>query len=352
MSLYNKVIDLQKMDQAWDRVRKNKPSAGVDGISYEQFETNKKEYLKQLELELREHKYHALPVKLTTIYKGEKERVIAQYSMRDKVVQQSLAAELNRLFDPLFSKQTYAYRQDKSALRAIEEISNKAKENVYSSFLKLDISKYFDRIDWNILQTALRKVLQEEDVIDLIKENACAASLDTQTGELTEKTTGIYQGSGIAPVLSNIYLMDFDLWLSSQEDIFFIRYSDDMLILTGSNDRSVNLLQEISTRLSLKGLKLNDSKSNIGSINDGFDFLGYNFDTSGKAIPAKAEHDLQDRLEMMWLTAGDIGIEDKLKKALEIVGGWEQYFRGEREIGSVFEYAALIYINEGNEKQL
>ena len=154
MSLYNKVIDLQKMDQAWDRVRKNKPSAGVDGISYEQFETNKKEYLKQLELVLSEHKYHALPVKLTTIYKGEKERVIAQYSMRDKVVQQSLAAELNRLFDPLFSKQTYAYRQDKSALRAIEEISNKAKENVYSSFLKLDISKYFDRIDWNILQTA------------------------------------------------------------------------------------------------------------------------------------------------------------------------------------------------------
>ena len=352
MSMYSKIIDLQKLDQAWEKARKNKPSAGVDGISYEQFHNNKKENLKQLQTELKEHRYQALPVKLTTIYKGEKERVIAQYSMRDKVVQQSLAAELNRMFDHMFTAQTYAYRPAKSALHAIEELGEKAAEPGFSSFLKIDISKYFDRIQWDILKTDIEKYVSEEDVIGLIRENACAASLDTMTGELMEKRCGIYQGSGIAPILSNIYLMEFDRWLFSQKDIYFIRYSDDMILLTESVERSMELLQEITARLQLLGLQINDKKSVLGKVEEGFDFLGYHFDRGGKAIPAKAEQDLTDRLEMMWLSSGDIGTEDKLKKALEIVGGWEQYFRGEREIGSVFEYAALVYVNEGNDAQL
>ncbi len=99
-------------------------------------------------------------------------------------------------------------------------------------------------------------------------------------------------------------------------------------------------------------LKLNDSKSAIGDISEGFNFLGYHFDGSGKTIPAKAESNLYDRLEMMWLTSGDIGIEDKLKKVLEIVGGWEQYFRGTREIGSIFEFAALLYSNGDCEQEV
>lgn len=125
MSIYNKVIDLQKLYQAWERVRKNKPAAGVDNVTYEQFDADKKEMLKQLNIDLREHIYKAMPVRRVVLYKGDKAREIALYTMRDKVVQQSLAVELNKLYDCRFSSQTYAYRSNKSSLNAVNAIEEK-----------------------------------------------------------------------------------------------------------------------------------------------------------------------------------------------------------------------------------
>lgn len=351
MSIYSKTIDIQKLGEAWTHVRKNKPAAGVDNITYEQFEIDKKEYLAQLNLELQEQRYSTLPVKEITIYKGEKARRIALYSMRDKVVQQSLALELNKVFDSKFSDRTYAYRHDKSALVAIGEINDAISEGRYTDFVKLDIRDFFGSIVWDALSMALEKTVQEEDVIDLIKQNSCGLSIDEGTGELIEKRVGIYQGSGIAPILSNIYLMEFDQWMASQEDMLFVRYSDDMVILGFDRDRLVTVMQESVNRLRALGLEISERKSEIGAIADGLMFLGYAFNENGRFIPKKAEESLQDRLELMWLTSADIGIEDKLVKALEIVGGWEQYFRDEREIGSIFEYAALIYACAGDEEQ-
>lgn len=71
MSIYNKIIDIQKLGQAWDRVRKNKPVCGVDNVTYDMFEENRREELKQLNLELTEHRYESLPVRLSKIYKEE-----------------------------------------------------------------------------------------------------------------------------------------------------------------------------------------------------------------------------------------------------------------------------------------
>ncbi|MBP3195943.1 MAG: hypothetical protein J6N21_02940 [Butyrivibrio sp.] len=350
MSIYSRTIDLQNLQRAWERVRKNKPAAGVDNITYDQFSENSKKELKALNKELANHEYQSLPVKLVNLYKGEKVRTIALYTMRDKVVQQSLANELTEIFDCKFSDQTFAYRSDKSAIIAVEEISKKIIEEKYSVFLKVDITHFFDSILWDILRSRLEVVVQEDDTLELVKECSCSTSLDEVTGELNEKRCGIYQGSSLAPLLSNVYLLDFDNWLTSIEDIYFARYSDDMVILCNDHNFAMNLLQEIKNKFDALGLKLNDKKSVLGHISEGFDFLGYHFDALGKAIPAKAESNLYERLEMMWLTSGDIGIEDKLKKVLEIVGGWEQYFRGEREVGSIFEIAALVYSNGDSEE--
>jgi len=120
MSLYTKIIDLQKLNQAWDKVRKNKPAAGVDRVTWEQFDRDRKTELKQLQMELAGHTYTSMPVRRVVMYQGEKARELALYSMRDKVVQQSVCAELTRLYDGRFSSQTYAYRSQKSALSAVE----------------------------------------------------------------------------------------------------------------------------------------------------------------------------------------------------------------------------------------
>ena len=153
MSLYNKIIDLQKLSAAWQRVRRNKPAAGVDNITWQQFDENSREELKSLQVELADHTYMPLPVRNVTLYKGEKARKIALYSMRDKVVQQSLASEIMKLYDGRLSRQSYAYRSDKSALQAVEDISAEILTGSYNALLKTDITHFLDNISWDLLMS-------------------------------------------------------------------------------------------------------------------------------------------------------------------------------------------------------
>ncbi|MCR5105800.1 MAG: hypothetical protein K6B68_15310 [Eubacterium sp.] len=139
MSLYTKIIDIQKLRDAWSKVRKNKPAAGVDNITYDQFEESLTVEINTLNRELLDHTYRCRPVKIITIYKGEKSRDIALYSMRDKVVQQSIASELNKIFDKHFSEGTFAYRNNKSALNGIEIINETILSRKYKYYLKADI---------------------------------------------------------------------------------------------------------------------------------------------------------------------------------------------------------------------
>ena len=139
MSLYNKVIDRQKLAEAWKRVRANKPAAGIDGVTWMEFDAGSSEELKTLYLELSEHRYICKPVKIVMLYKDGKERQIAIYSMRDKVVQQSLAQEIGRVFKNTYSDRAFAYRENKSALNAINEIEEEVKKGKYTWLLKVDM---------------------------------------------------------------------------------------------------------------------------------------------------------------------------------------------------------------------
>ncbi len=348
MSLYTKIIDIQKLKEAWGRVKKNKPASGIDNVTFDQFDELQDMEIKKLNNELVDHTYRCLPVKVVTIYKGEKAREIALYSMRDKVVQQSLAIELNKVFDSHLSDGTIAYRNDKSALNAVEMINENIANGGYQYYLKADISHYFDSIMWDKLSRKIREFIVEEDVMELIKQNSCSRYLDMTDGEIIEKKCGIFQGSGISPILSNIYLMDVDKDMYSR-DVFYLRYSDDLIVMGKDKDQIVSLMSELVNDFTRLGLSLNEKKTFIGEISTGFDFLGYHFDSSGKSIPTKAEDNLEERLETMWLTSGEHEISEKCKKVLEIVGGWQQYFRDDRKPRSIYEYVALIFAGVSSE---
>lgn len=339
MGLYGKITDIQKLREAWRHVRKNQPAPGVDGVTWDRFDANVDEELKTLYKELMNHTYEAQPVKIVTLHRNDKSREIGMYCMRDKVVQQSAAVELGRMYDYRFSDSTYAYRSNKSALSAVSRIDDEIRKGCVTHALKVDIRHFFDCMQWAHLEAVLRKDIDEDDVIALLRDNCASVHLDTSTGELVPKEVGIYQGSGISPILSNIYLMEFDQWLK-QRTQFFIRYSDDMLIL-GDNEQDLQgLLAEIRTRLNKTGLEIHPDKSQVVSLREGVNYLGYHFDQSGKSIPVKAEENLAERLETMWITSGALRIEDKLAKAAEITGGWEQYFRSDREIATIYEFCA------------
>lgn len=348
MSLYTRIIDLQKLDAGLLKAARNKPAAGADGVTYDMFLANKKEYLKQLNLELAEHRYHPLPVKLVSLYRGEKERKIALYSMRDKVVQQSIAAELQKIYEPLFCDGTYAYRSGRSALHAISYIEENMKKHGDGWIIKADIRSFFDSIPAGKLREELRKKIREEDVLKLIMENAQAESLQSD-GEIVKKAVGIWQGSGIAPVLSNIYLKDFD-YKMKEKAAFYVRYSDDILAVADSREEASELMRFMTVYIEERGLRINEQKSVLVSVDDGVDFLGYHFTKGGKSVPVKAELNLQERLESMFLTASGLSIQERLKKGAEILEGWEQYYREERPVCSMLEYAVVLYMVQNKDQ--
>lgn len=339
MDLYNELYDMKTLFKAWNKVRSNHSAPGVDRVTVEEFEENKKAYLKQLSIELREERYNTKPAKVVTITKEGKEREIAILCMRDKVVQQVIVQELNRIYEPILSPHAYAYRSGKSALLALEYISEKIVGQKGYGVLKTDISHFFDAIDRSVIMNKLKENIDDNKFLNVIEVCLKMRYIDAN-GELNERNRGIYQGALLAPVLSNIYMKEFDFYVSDQ-CLAYVRYSDDIVCICDNRENCDNLFLDVGKQLKHLKLQIKDSKTAIGLVGDGFDFLGYHISDAGKMIPIKATTQLTDRLEDVWLHS-DCKIEQKIAKGKEIIGGWEQYYRGERDISSIYEFVVAI----------
>ena len=264
--------------------------------------------------------------------------------MRDKVVQQATAQELTRMYDADFSENTYAYRPGKSALSAVKIIEDMVESGEYPWVVKLDVHHYFDEIPHKLLEKKLKQKIKEEDSLELIMYSATTPSLQ-EGGEVKEKTVGIYQGSIVSPILSNIYLNDLDHSFDGRE-IFYMRYADDILIAAKSKESAMQEWKRTEVYLESLGLSLNQTKSKLVEYPGTFEYLGYAFSPKGKVIPKKAEENLNDRLEMMWLSQTKLTFSEKLKKGAEILEGWEQYFKNKKNIGSIYEYMIILYMTQ------
>lgn len=187
---------------------------------------------------------------------------------------------------------------------------------------------FFDCILQEHLFEELRRRIKEEDVLELLKKIICTPSLD-QSGIICEKRRGLYQGSAVAPILSNIYMMHLDEKIKS-ETKFYVRYSDDLLIFFQSRKEAEVYLKQLVSYFSTIGLELNKEKTKLVKLNEGFEFLGYHFDQNGISVPEKAKIQLNSRLEEIWLNSSYTDFSARMQKALEIVKDGNNIFRFRR----------------------
>lgn len=335
MGLYSRIIDLQKLRQAWTKVRMKKTSPGIDGITVDLFEAELNVNLKQLNLELKEMRYEPSPVRMVTLAKDGKERQIGLFCLRDKIVQQSIVQELHKLFDHSFASESCAFRSNRSALEAVSQI-----EKVVQSYkekdgfvVKTDIHHFFEEIDHEIMMDILKDRIKEPETLGLIRQFLETSSL-SEDGEIRKRERGICQGSSIAPILSNIYLNAFDYQVRDQADRYW-RYADDILGICSSEAQAQKWMNTIETQLAERKLTINQEKTVCRNLSEGFSYLGYQFSIEGKRIPAKKENALREKLEELWTQ--NFSFEEKIKKGQEILNGWKQYFQEKRKIESIYE---------------
>lgn len=284
------ITRLQVME-AFKRVRANDGSAGVDKVTIAQVEGNKRKYLYPLWNRMASGSYFPQPVRQSLIPKTDgKKRVLGIPTVTDRVAQQVIATELERIVDSKFSRNSFGYRPNISAHDAIEQCRINCMK--YSWVIDLDIKGFFDNIDHELLMKALRYYTDRKYIL-MYCERWLNAPVQLPDGTLKHpEGKGTPQGGNISPVLANIFLdIVFDKWMEKNHpDVEFERYADDIVVHCRNIKQALRLLEAIKKRLGDCKLELNREKTKIVYCRRNqkrqppfkvhyqkFDFLGFTF---------------------------------------------------------------------------
>ncbi len=321
--LLENIADIGNLRRAWNKLRSRKDSAaGVDNMNVYSFGLYGEKYLYEIRDDILKRKYNPSPNKRIYIPKGDyytRELLDGQYvsktdlnvrcvegpntrplsipTIRDRIVLLAIKHIIEPLFDPYFSKSSYAFRAKSgssdsvyntvtAAQAASRMIKTPRNGNKLNRIIDPDISKFFNNINRNKLLGKMRGVVKSKGTMDLIRTFIGVGY--QENGEVIEVAgnKGIPQGSPISPLLANIYLDEIDKKLE-KSGTPFIRYADDILIFA-SSDRAA---KDVNLKLKdmLRGLDLEIKKENKETIMtpDKLGYVGFNFTEDGAIIAGK-----------------------------------------------------------------
>ena len=239
-NLLEKILDRNNLNQAYLKVFKNKGSAGIDNMKVEDMLKYLKENKVKLLETLKDGSYKPKPVKRVEIPKpnGGK-RLLGIPTVIDRMIQQSIVQIISPIFEKTFSVYSYGFRPNKNAHQAIEKAKEYYDEG-YKYVVDIDLAKYFDTVNHDMLINMLREEIKDERVIKLIRKYLKSGVMID--GIISATTQGTPQGGNLSPLLSNIYLTKFDKMLESRGHKF-VRYADDCNIYVKSKRASLRVMQ-------------------------------------------------------------------------------------------------------------
>ena len=238
--LLEAILDRDNLNKAYKRVKANKGAPGIDGMSVEDALPWLKEHGTELLEQIRCGKYKPKPVRRKEIPKPDGGvRKLGIPTVIDRIIQQAIAQQLTPIFEPLFSDGSYGYRPGRSAQMAIQKVKEYAEEG-YTQAVLIDLSKYFDTLNHDMLMNMVREEVHDKRVIELIKKFLKSGIMENGLYVKTEE--GSPQGGPLSPLLANIYLNKFDHEMESR-GVHVIRYADDIVVLAKSKRAAERLLE-------------------------------------------------------------------------------------------------------------
>ena len=329
MELIEKILSEENLNEAIKKVKSNKGAPGVDKMSVAQIDDYFKVHKKEIISSIMNMTYKPQPVRRVYIPKANgKKRPLGIPTVVDRVIQQAIAQELSKIYEPLFSNGNYGFRPNRSAHNAIEKVLELLNEG-YEWVVDLDIEKYFDTVNHDKLISILREEVNDKTTLHLIRKFLRAGVMEN--GLISSNIEGMPQGGPLSPILSNIYLNKFDKELESR-GLHFVRYADDANILVKSELSANRVMESVTSWLERKlFLKVSATKTKVVRPNDsnflGFTFLKRSDEWKCKPMDTKVQS-LYDKCKQILIRKRAIAMTTVtlFTKLNEVIRGWINYF--------------------------
>ena len=321
------MLTRQNLQLAWKRVKANKGAAGVDGLDIEQTARMLRTSWPDIRQSLLQGRYRPSPVRKVMIPKPDgTQRELGIPTVTDRLIQQALLQVLQPLIDPTFSEHSYGFRPGRRAHDAVKA----ARAYVQSGkrvVVDVDLAKFFDRVNHDILIDRLNRRIDDAGVIRLVRAYLNAGIMDG--GVVVDRHLGTPQGGPLSPLLANVLLDEVDKALEAR-GYCFARYADDCNVYVGSKragERVMAYLRRLYTGLKLQ---INEAKSAVASA-FGRKFLGYAlWVAKGREVKCKVAqkplHNFKARIRQLTRRSGGRSMAQVVDKLRPYLLGWKAYF--------------------------
>jgi len=324
--LIEEACEKENLKEALRRVKANAGAAGIDGMTVEGLPEHLRENWPQLKGQLLAGTYRPQPVRRVEIPKsGGGMRKLGIPTVVDRFIQQAVLQVLQERWDPTFSEYSYGFRPGRSAHQAVEKAQEYIQQG-YDWVVDLDLEKFFDRVNHDVLMSRVARRISDKRMLKLIRSFLNSGVMEN--GLVGPTDEGTPQGGPLSPLLSNLLLDELDHELERRGHRF-VRYADDCNIYVKSERAGQRVMEGVKGFLTRKlRLKVNKSKSAVARPEDR-KFLGFSF-TSGETvrrrIAPKAIERFKERIrELTWRTRG-ISIEQMIGELRRYMIGWRGYF--------------------------
>ena len=322
--LFERVLQRENLSTAWKRVRANKGAAGVDGMTIEAFPAwARSGHWKRVTTELATERYKPSPVRRVEIDKPDGgTRQLGIPTVCDRVIQQAIAQVLTPIFDSDFSNNSFGFRPNRNGQQAVKQVKDIIKDGRRIA-VDVDLSKFFDRVNHDLLMTLLGRKVKDKRLLRLISRYLKAGFVDNQLyGETRE---GVPQGGPLSPLLANIMLDPLDKELEMRGHKF-ARYADDFTILVKSQRAGERVLQSISRYLQHRlKLVVNTTKSHVVKTSQS-QFLGFTFKAGRIQWHPKTLLKFKQRIRLLTNRNWGVSMKYQLFKTSQYIRGWINYF--------------------------
>jgi group II intron reverse transcriptase/maturase len=328
VAVWEAVFERENLRTALKRVESNKGAAGIDGMGVKDLSGYLKEHWKEVRGALESGKYRPSPVRRVEIPKPDGGvRQLGIPTVLDRLIQQAIAQVITPMFEAVFSPYSYGFRPGRSAHQAVQKSQEYIQEG-YDWVVDIDLEKFFDRVNHDMLMARVARVLKDKRVLKLIR--AYLNSGVMLNGVVMETEEGTPQGGPLSPLLSNIMLSDLDRELEGRGHKF-VRYADDCNIYVKTETAGARVMESVKKYLEKKlKLKVNPKKSKVERATR-VKFLGYSFfKRKGEIlirIANRTKERFMEKIRNLTRRTRSGKLEDIVSEINRYVIGWTAYFR-------------------------